>query len=102
MFLETHSWSEKQCHKLVCVERVWPRTLAVFWFHADIKFFNSMLDSNSEVLRRVLKVDLHLASSDKFCWSAQVSYASSGLQNGALFKQKLLGSLQDSFERVCW
>lgn len=66
--------------------------LQFFWFRAAIKFFNSMLDSNSEVLRRVLKADLHLASFDKSCWSAQVSNAFSGLQNGALFKQKLLGA----------
>ena len=34
-----------------------------------------MLDSNSETLRRVLKADLHLASFDSSCWSAQVSNA---------------------------
>ena len=34
--------------------------LQFFWFRASIRFFNSMLDSNSETLRRVLKADLHL------------------------------------------
>ena len=44
-----------------------------FWFRASIRFFNSMLISNSETLRRVLKTDLHLASFDSSCWSAQAS-----------------------------
>ena len=46
-----------------------------------------MLDSNSETLRRVLKADLHLASFDSSCWSAQVSNAFNGLQSSAMFKQ---------------
>jgi hypothetical protein len=41
--------------------------LQFFWFRASIRFFNSMLDSNSETLRRVLKADLHLASFDSSC-----------------------------------
>ena len=52
-----------------------------FWFRASIRFFNSMLISNSETLRRVLKTDLHLASFDSSCWSAQVSNAFNGLQS---------------------
>ena len=44
--------------------------LQFFWFRASISFFNSMLDSNSKTLRRVLKADLHLASFDSSCWSA--------------------------------
>ena len=44
-----------------------------------------MLDSNSETLRRVLKADLHLASFDSFCWSAQFSNAFNGLQSSATF-----------------
>ena len=53
-----------------------------------LQLFCSMLDSNSETLRRVLKADLHLASFDSFCWSAQVSNAFNGLQSSAMFKQK--------------
>ena len=49
-----------------------------------------MLDSNSETLRRVLKADLHLASFDSSCWSAQISNAFNGLQSSAIFKQKML------------
>ena len=47
-----------------------------------------MLDSNSETLRCVLKADLHLASFDSSCWSAQVSIAFNGLQSSATFKQE--------------
>ena len=52
---------------------------------ASIRLFNSMLDSNSETLRRVLKADLHLASFDSSCWSAQVSNVFNGLQSSAMF-----------------
>jgi len=60
--------------------------LQFFWFRASIRFFNSMLGSNSETLRRVLKADLHLASFDSSCWSAQVSDAFNGLLGSAMFK----------------
>ena len=56
-----------------------------------------MLDSNSarsETLRRVLKADLHLASFDSSCWSAQVSNSFNGLQGSAMFKQKMLKATQ--------
>jgi len=65
--------------------------LQFFWFRASIRFFKSMLDSNSETLRRVLKADLHLASFYSSCWSAQVLNAFNGLQSSArMFKQKML------------
>ena len=48
-----------------------------------------LADSNSETLHRVLKADLHLASFDSSCWSAQVSNAFNGMQSSAMFKQKM-------------
>ena len=72
------------------------RVLAIFLvpcFH-DVRFFISMLDSNSETLRRVLKADLHFASFHSSCWSAQVSNAFNGLQGSAMFKQKMLRATQ--------
>ena len=68
--------------------------LQFFWFRATIRLFISMLDSNSETLRRVLKADLHLASFDSSCWSAQVSNAFNGMQSSAMFKQKMLRATQ--------
>jgi len=68
--------------------------LQIFWFRASIRFFNSMLDSNSETLRCVLKADLYLASFDGSCWFAQVSNAFNGLQGSAMFKQKMLRATQ--------
>jgi hypothetical protein len=68
--------------------------LQLFWFRASIRFFNSMLNSNSEALRRVLKTDLYLASFDSSCWSAQVSNAFNGLQGSAMFEQKMLRATQ--------
>jgi hypothetical protein len=60
--------------------------LQFFWFRASIRLFNNMLDSNSEILRHVLKADLHLTSFDSSCWSAQVLNAINGLQGSAMFK----------------
>ena len=61
-----------------------------------------MLDSNSETLRRVLKADLHLASFDSSCWSAQVLNAFNGLQGSAMFKQKMLRATQDPMQEfIC-
>ena len=68
--------------------------LAIFWFRASIRLFNSMLDSNSETLRRVLKADLHLASFNSSCWSAQVSNVFNRLQGSAIVKQKMLRANQ--------
>ena len=53
-----------------------------------------MRDSNSETLRRVLKANLHLASFDSSCWSAQVSDAFNGLQGSAMFKKEMLRATQ--------
>ena len=62
----------------------------------------SMLDSNSETLRRVLKADLHFASFDSSCWSAQVSNAFNGLQSSAMFKQKMLRATQVPMQKfIC-
>jgi len=61
-----------------------------------------MLDSNSEILRRVLKAYLYLASFDNSCWSAQVSNAFNGLQGSAMFKHKMLRATQVSMQEfIC-
>ena len=48
----------------------------------------------------LLKADLHLASFDSSCWSAQVSNAFNGLQGSAMFKQKKAESHTGSHARV--
>ena len=96
MFLEAHSWSEEQ-HRTknwAVLRECGQEPLQLFWLRASIRLFNSMPDSNSETLRRVLKADLHLASFDSSCWSAQVSNAFNGLQSSAMFKQKMLRATQ--------
>jgi len=70
------------------------RALAIFLVPCFHQVFNSMLDSNSETLRRELKADLYLASFDSSCWSAQVSNAFNGLQGSAMFKQKMMRATQ--------
>ena len=66
--------------------------LQLYWFRATVKFFNSMLDSNSETLRRVLRADLHLATRDEACWSAHVSSAFSGMCSEDMYKQRMLSA----------
>eukprot|EP00983_Pelagomonas_calceolata_P064836 1148310-Pelagomonas_calceolata.AAC.3 len=66
--------------------------LQFYWFRATVKFFSSMLDSNSETLRRVLKADLHLAKREGHCWSAHVSTAFSGMRYEDVFQQKMLSA----------
>eukprot|EP00983_Pelagomonas_calceolata_P101986 1158756-Pelagomonas_calceolata.AAC.1 len=62
--------------------------LQFYRFKATVKFSNSILDSNSEILCQVLKADSHLADRDGFCWSAHVSKAFSGMYNVDMFKRK--------------
>lgn len=59
------------------------------WFRAVVKLYNSMLESNSETLRKALKADIYLSSADSSCWSAQVAHAFSGLRGAEVFKQNL-------------
>ena len=89
MFLEAHSWSEAQQIGR-CLESAVKSPCNFSGSVLPSGFLNGMLDSNSETLRRVLKADLHLASFDSSCWSAQVSNACNGLQSSAMFNQKML------------
>jgi hypothetical protein len=63
--------------------------LQFYWFRAAVRFYNSMLGSNSETLRRVMKADLHLAESVSSCWSAEVSKAFDGLPSASVFKRHM-------------
>ena len=47
-----------------------------------------------KAVKRVLKADLHLASFDSSCWSAQLSNAFNGQQGSAMFRQKMLRATQ--------
>eukprot|EP00983_Pelagomonas_calceolata_P075121 1152858-Pelagomonas_calceolata.AAC.1 len=91
---------EKTYEKASCATD-WPvlrecsqEPLQLYWFRATVKFFDSMLDSNSEALRKVLKADLHLADRDASIWSAHVSRVLSGMQNEDVFKQKMLSAFK--------
>ena len=59
------------------------------WFKAVVKLYNSMLESNSETLRKALKADIYLSSSDVSCWSAQVSQSFRGLRGADVFQQSM-------------
>jgi hypothetical protein len=84
--LKVQPWSAKNATIVAVLRECSQEPLQFFWFRASIRLFKSMLDSNSETLRRVLKADLYLASFDSSCWSAQVSNAFNGLQGSAMFK----------------
>ena len=63
--------------------------LQLYWFRAVVKLYNSMLESNSETLRKVLKSDLYLRTVDQSCWSAQVFEAFTGLRSADVFRQNM-------------
>eukprot|EP00983_Pelagomonas_calceolata_P018498 580150-Pelagomonas_calceolata.AAC.1 len=67
-------------------------SLQFYWLMATVKFFNSMLVSNSETLRRVLKADPHFANREESCWYAHMSTAFSGMRNEDIFKQKMISA----------
>jgi hypothetical protein len=54
--------------------------LQFYWFRSVVKMYNSMLRSNSETLRSVLKADLNIHSREPSCWTAQVLDAFQGLR----------------------
>ena len=55
--------------------------LQFYWFRAAIRFYNSMLSSNSDTVRKVLRGDCVLRGRDNGCWTAQFIEAFQGLQN---------------------
>eukprot|EP00983_Pelagomonas_calceolata_P027983 877897-Pelagomonas_calceolata.AAC.1 len=67
--------------KSLCTAKAWQ----FHWLRATVEFFNSLLESNSEALRRVLKADLNLANSEESCWSAHVSKSFNGMRNEDMF-----------------
>jgi hypothetical protein len=43
--------------------------LQFYWFRAIAKFFNGMLEANSDTLKQVLKADVRLSTKETSCWS---------------------------------
>ena len=54
--------------------------LQFFWFRSAVKLFNSMLNTNSDTLRRVVQADLNLQPRSSACWTAQLLSAFQGLR----------------------
>jgi len=46
--------------------------LQLYWFRSAVKFFNSMLNTNSDTLRRIVQADLNLQPRSSACWTAQL------------------------------
>ena len=64
--------------------------LQFYWFRAAIRFYSSMLCSNSDTVRKVLKGDCALRTRDNGCWTAQLIKAFEGLRNGEAFELAVL------------
>ena len=67
--------------------------LQFYWFRSAIKFWNRMVDSNSNSLRDVMKADDSLASGDSGasnCWTKQMKKAFGDLQKGTVYRSELL------------
>ena len=59
--------------------------LQFFLFMSAVKFWNRMVDSNSNTLRDVMKADISLGDSGASnCWTRQMKDASGDLQNGTV------------------
>jgi len=63
--------------------------LQFYWFRSIVKMYNSMLSSNCETLRRVLKADLNIHQREPSCWTGQVLDAFQGLQRCDSFVQAM-------------
>ena len=51
----------------------------------SVKLFNSMLNTNSDTLRRVVQADLNLQPRSSACWTAQLLSAFQGLRGCELY-----------------
>ena len=64
--------------------------LQFYWFRSAIKFWNRMVDSNSNSLRDVMKADISIGNSGAFnCWTRQMKDAFGDLQNGTVYRSDL-------------
>ena len=59
--------------------------LQLYWFQSAVKLFNSMLNTNSDTLRRVVQTDLNLQPRSSACWTAQLLSAFQGLRGCELY-----------------
>jgi hypothetical protein len=59
--------------------------LQFYWFRSAVKLFNSMLDTNSDTLQRVVQVDLNLQPRSSACWTAQLLSDFQGLRGRGLY-----------------
>ena len=64
--------------------------LQFYWFRATVKFYNSMLNSNSNLLRQVLKADCALRMRDQKCWTAEFLSGLHSLQHGDVFRNAVI------------
>jgi hypothetical protein len=63
----------------------------IYWFRSAVKFWNRMVDSNSNTLRDVMKADIFLGNSGASnCWTRQMKDAFGDLQNGNVYRSDLL------------
>ena len=61
-------------------ENVDIKPLQFYCFWSAFKLFNSMLNTNSDTLRRVVQADLNLQLRSSACWTAQLLIALQGLR----------------------
>ena len=77
----TKSTSANWCVLRECAQE----PLQFHWFRSAVKFWNRMVNSNSNTLRDVMKADIPLGNSDASnCWTRQMKDAFGDLQNGTV------------------
>ena len=58
--------------------------LQFYWFRSAVKLFISMLNTNTDTLRRVVQADLNLQPRSSACWTAQLLSTFQGLRGREL------------------
>ena len=71
--------------KCLCVYEKEREPLQFYWFRSAVKLFNSMLNTNSDILRRVVQADFNLQPRSSACWTAQLLSAFQGLRGCELY-----------------
>jgi hypothetical protein len=59
------------------------------WFHAAMRLYNSLTNSNSYTTKKVLHADMQLSSRSNDCWSTCILSAMDGLTQSYIYKRKL-------------
>ena len=71
-FLKGTSGVERSTSNWAVLQECGHEPLQFYWFRSAVKLLNSMLNINSDTLRRMVQADLNLQPRSSACWTAQL------------------------------